>query len=876
MRAGMAAMLAEHIFMALTDGHLRTAVCVGLARVALSPSDYKDPWVYVHAIFLGVLAAANAERLPDIESPLPPPPYGWQDYAPFLAASVFSYVIGLRLLNNWLHDCALAFVLAPVVWLAVAEGFIGAVLRCVCACSIGIGITRLPAFQNGGGEGIYPPSLRWGVAGAVSSVSFVWLPACAAYVLPIEEILMGYAAVEHFIDARQLRAASLGVLIASAHIQLSLGFLGLWYLRQSQLRKNGLLSIGRAHPGRAVRPGPAEQHKTGDRGRGGRKKSPRPADHMGDARMATVDPGQGSAAGVFLARDFARTAVRFMVVVALPYLVFRTFMEAIDSLNISRFSQGMTRKLRLSMLADGGASLEVAARSNYTIAAYAGSLDSVINKCFALVTRKLFSLPKLMLIPAIVAQQPLMSSGALPVFLLVDAAKCRFVASVTVAIEALQQTSSELESKRSKVETHDASHARAIQDLNAGAFTHDQWRVLSESVESTQQRKRALELLRGYVRWLYWSDILTPGIEVAIAWLLQTGQIDAGAIWVYARSLEDGIDALLTRSRAEAELAALSTDVQRLEGLHAALVRAPEDSPIACAVGGGELRLEAVGYERGAARVHVSAATFRPGHVVAITGANGSGKSSLLALVHACARDGRLPLGLLVTNFSAIAIPSADVVQVPQKPYCPQHAAPLAWLAHGARTHTAAGEHGLMPAAGASAKQPERLEDKVAMLGRRLTMWPNANASDYTAWVRKMGEEHADYCSTLSGGQLVKLELIRSVFLRRTCPAILLLDETLAPLDPESKATVQRMLRQHCQRSLILVVFHHDAAQDGAHDSGLAPATAAAAGPRAGAPPGQGHDAPQGSASRCVKGQGFFTHSLHFDGAGAAVAAEVC
>jgi len=34
-----------------------------------------------------------------------------------------------------------------------------------------------------------------------------------------------------------------GVLIGSAHIQLSLGFLGLWYLRKSQLRKNALLSI---------------------------------------------------------------------------------------------------------------------------------------------------------------------------------------------------------------------------------------------------------------------------------------------------------------------------------------------------------------------------------------------------------------------------------------------------------------------------------------------------------------------------------------------------------------------------------------------------------------------------------------------------------
>jgi hypothetical protein len=72
----------------------------------------------------------------------------------------------------------------------------------------------------------------------------------------------------------------------------------------------------------------------------------------------------------------------------------------------------------------------------------------------------------------------------------------------------------------------------ASQDLQATSFTRRQWHKLSLEIEHTEQRKSALSLLRGYVRWLYWSDILTPGIECALAWLLETNQIDVGAIWV--------------------------------------------------------------------------------------------------------------------------------------------------------------------------------------------------------------------------------------------------------------------------------------------------------------------------------------------------------
>jgi len=46
-----------------------------------------------------------------------------------------------------------------------------------------------------------------------------------------------------------------------------------------------------------------------------------------------------------------------------------------------------------------------------------------------------------------------------------------------------------------------------IQDLKATAFTRNQWENLSVRIANTSQRKQALELLRGYVRWLYWYNM---------------------------------------------------------------------------------------------------------------------------------------------------------------------------------------------------------------------------------------------------------------------------------------------------------------------------------------------------------------------------------
>ena len=77
--------------------------------------------------------------------------------------------------------------------------------------------------------------------------------------------------------------------------------------------------------------------------------------------------------------------------------------------------------------------------------------------------------------------------------------------------------------------------------------------------------------------------------------------------------------------------------------------------------------------------------------------------------------------------------------------------------------------------------------------------------------------------AALSGGQKSKAELVRSVFFSGTCPKVLLVDETLAPLDPVSKRGVMAKLKEFCRDSLMLVIYHSDSG-DGAEVKNCVPA----------------------------------------------------
>ena len=89
------------------------------------------------------------------------------------------------------------------------------------------------------------------------------------------------------------------------------------------------------------------------------------------------------------------------------------------------------------------------------------------------------------------------------------------------------------------------------------------------------------------------------------------------------------------------------------------------------------------------------------------------------------------------------------------------------------------------------------------------------------------------------------MEFIRSVFLRKQCPPILLIDEAFAPLDPAAKRLVQDKLKAFCAQSVVLVIYHAESTGGNAVEEGRCLNAF-------------------GTAS-CVQGRGFFDRELRFE-----------
>ena len=109
----------------------------------------------------------------------------------------------------------------------------------------------------------------------------------------------------------------------------------------------------------------------------------------------------------------------------------------------------------------------------------------------------------------------------------------------------------------------------------------------------------------------------------------------AAEIFVFSRAIEDAVDMVLMKSRSEAELARMMTEIEKLSELASIWVRSSARSLIHCKLASREedgITLRHVHYSRGTAAVHAEHVDMEPG-IYALTGANGSGKWRLYCVL---------------------------------------------------------------------------------------------------------------------------------------------------------------------------------------------------------------------------------------------------
>ena len=598
--------------------------------------------------------------------------------------------------------------------------------------------------------------------------------AASAKLLPLDEFAVAHSTATRFLGPGRAESHLSTLALTTLHCQLSLGYLGVAYVRAAQTRKNQLLLTGG---------GP-----------------------------------EGAAANKLPAADFSRAALRFMAFTGIPYLLQRTIFESINQQLEIALRHRLTFNLRTEVVLADGASLGAAAGSNLTVDAHAEALDDVVHTMYNLVERKLFSLPKMALLPGVFARHPLLAITGLPCIIAVDAAKSHLYAALTQRFELHRKAEKRADSTLSRVVAFDLKHAGQIAATNSFELTRARWSELAIAQQYEKRAKYVVNALRMWLNWLYWQDVLHPTIELGLAWLLEAGHIGVADIWLFSRVIEDTVDTLLTRSRAEAQLASLRSDAERLAALHEAISAAQGVERVQCKLSGPAAASSAVAihceFSRGHARVRVGGdgtdeagggPASLPPAVYALTGANGSGKSTLLALLSSCARGGLPPPGLSFHGTCEIDLAVGDVteiVEVPQRLYCPLHCSPIRWLA---QSHTIGGTN-----TSETVARNTELATRAADLLSSLKFYNGGDSADEAAVATELLAEHDDYCGSLSGGQRAKLELLRSVLLRPTCPALLLLDEFFAPLDAASKALITRRLKIACPQSAIFVVYHAD------------------------------------------------------------------
>ena len=514
-------------------------------------------------------------------------------------------------------------------------------------------------------------------------------------------------------------------------------------------------------------------------------------------------------------------------------------------------------------------------------------MDSVVAKTYDIFNRKLFSLPKVLMLPGVMARQPMLVVQVFPFIFLSDWIKAWGVSYMTTTIERLRKETMEIKAIRNKVESFDIKNAELLQRSGGGAtqFTQRKWEELTVKIQSRENLSELIFRSKQFFSFMQRNFVFTVLIDCALANLIAIGKIVSSEIFVFSRAIEDAVDMMLMRSRSEAELAQLSTDIEKLRELADLWTRDERERRLMPCTLDREhhkkIVIRNLQYSRGTACVRADHVELHPG-VYALTGSNGSGKSTLFRVLMACSSNEQsidLPISInLHTPMEPLAeeddflresaclesdendtevdeedceanidsdgnveiveatsrelnttsvgerhpvpkllmtMPSSHVVEISQNFYWPLYTKPIEWIYQDLRTEEV--EQDVL------SKRVRKVAEHLHSLEFFQSLQqsdddPKDGASTAEATINRieqeLQEEKEDWFSNLSGGQKSKVELVRKVFMHDHCPEVLLVDETMAPLDPASKSMVMAKMKDFCKDTVMIVIYHTDAGRE--------------------------------------------------------------
>ena len=650
------------------------------------------------------------------------------------------------------------------------------------------------------------------------------------YSLPIKEITASYNVLQTFFandgggggdgggNGQELQNMLTHLLFVTFHVQMGMGHVGIAFLMKEQDRKNMLVRMdvddNDDDDDDDVVNDEKEQQKSknNNKGRKTNNKTTTTATKQNKIKDASY--------------NFRRTAPTFIFYAVLPYMFQIIFFGNINKYAYIQVRDNIHRTVRIRELFvhDGHLTAMAASGQQLGPSNYAEAATTIVANVYEICNRKLFSLPKLLILPSVISRQPQLLVSIFPFIIITDMMKGRFVSIITDRVEKYKMEYKTLGAKRTKVEQYDLKNAELLRRSGAGAtsYTQYKWDELTMEHQAKSATVDLLERTRSYFQWLQRNFVFVALIDCALARLLADGTIIIGEIFVFSRAIEDVVDLLLIRSRSESELATLMSEVERLTSLNVIWNKSKEPRLVHCQIhnstitannGGGDVQssggsssgivLKNVQYSRGTASVFVNDLVIGPG-IYAVTGANGSGKSTLFRVLMACDTSSRpidLHESIEVANnqtrtlgegscqdtdescmadneegevgslaLPMITMPSSDIVEISQNFYWPLYSRPIDWICQEYNDREACTIKVVQELQSLSFRSQE--DDTTTMM----TGQGDDERSDDAAAVQtiELHDEKEDWFSQLSGGQKSKVELVRTVFLRKECPSVLL------------------------------------------------------------------------------------------------------
>ena len=654
------------------------------------------------------------------------------------------------------------------------------------------------------------------------------------YSLPIKEIAASYNVLQTFFandgggggggggngNGQELQNMLTHLLFVTFHVQMGMGHVGIAFLMKEQDRKNMLVRMdvddnNDDDDDDDVVNDEKEQQisKNNNKGRKTNNKTTTTATKQNKIKDASY--------------NFRRTAPTFIFYAVLPYMFQIIFFGNINKYAYIQVRDNIHRTVRIRELFvhDGHLTAMAASGQQLGPSNYAEAATTIVANVYEICNRKLFSLPKLLILPSVISRQPQLLVSIFPFIIITDMMKGRFVSIITDRVEKYKMEYKTLGAKRTKVEQYDLKNAELLRRSGAGAtsYTQYKWDELTMEHQAKSATVDLLERTRSYFQWLQRNFVFVALIDCALARLLADGTIIIGEIFVFSRAIEDVVDLLLIRSRSESELATLMSEVERLTSLNVIWNKSKEPRLVHCQIhnstitannGEGDVQssggiggsssgivLKNVQYSRGTASVFVNDLVIGPG-IYAVTGANGSGKSTLFRVLMACDTSSRpidLHESIEVANnqtrilgegscqatdescmadneegeVGSLALPMitmpSDIVEISQNFYWPLYSRPIDWICQEYNDREACTIKVVQELQSLSFRSQEDDTTMMTSLG-------DGERSDDAAAVQTMElhEEKEDWFSQLSGGQKSKVELVRTVFLRKECPSVLL------------------------------------------------------------------------------------------------------